>query len=234
MKIKTIGWLGGTIMGKRGRKWDSLDDKFLIDNFEEMKPSEIANKLNRTIAAVQARVYKLRSNGKMGEADKVWTREEEDYLITNHGTLSYSVLAKKLNKNIEQVRNKIRYLDATGKFGMTETYKNELHKQSLEAKKQREKRKVISQKELRGLLEEEKKYRDYGIGRKDLPIELSKDKTYKLKIKETGNNVRLFKGKLIQSTSHHITFINNASIRESFLRSDILRNVITIEEIKRS
>lgn len=76
---------------------------------------------------------------------------------------------------------------------------------------------------------EDKRKKNYGLGKKTLNIEFEKNKQYLLKIKGRGSLIRKFKGELVQATHNHITFKNKNGIRESFLRNDFLRNEIQVE-----
>ena len=51
--------------GNQKQPWTTVDQKFLIENYENMGPEEISFALERTIHTVMTRAYQLRKIGAM-------------------------------------------------------------------------------------------------------------------------------------------------------------------------
>ena len=212
----------------KNKGWEEEEINYVIENFGKLETREMAETLNRTNAAINSRVRVLREKGILKQPEKIWTKADEEYLITNYGVIKPYIIARKLGKSTQQVYSKISSMERNGQLGMTEAYKRTMLEKEERRKQQKEKR----DNQYSQMMEEDKKTRNYGIGKKQLDIELSKDKTYQIKINEGRKRTRTFKGKLVQATHNHITFISNSKIRESFLRNDILRNQIKIKEVR--
>lgn len=56
--------------GKQKQPWSTVDQKFLIENYEQLGPEQISLELERTIHTVMTRAYQLRKKGLMPKATK--------------------------------------------------------------------------------------------------------------------------------------------------------------------
>ncbi|WP_254657346.1 hypothetical protein [Vibrio cidicii] len=57
--------------GNQGKPWITIDEQFLIDNYESMGPEQVSFALERTIHTVMTRVYQLRKKGLMSKPAKI-------------------------------------------------------------------------------------------------------------------------------------------------------------------
>ncbi len=55
---------------KHGTPWTTVDEKFLIDNYEAIGPEQISFALERTIHTITTRAYELRKKGVMKKPAK--------------------------------------------------------------------------------------------------------------------------------------------------------------------
>lgn len=59
----------------QGKPWSCQDQKYLIENYEQIGPEQISLELGRTIHTVMTRVYELRKRGDMAKpAKRGWHR----------------------------------------------------------------------------------------------------------------------------------------------------------------
>lgn len=56
--------------GNQGKPWTTVDEKFLIENYESMGPEQVSFALERTIHTVMTRAYELRKKGLMAKPVK--------------------------------------------------------------------------------------------------------------------------------------------------------------------
>jgi hypothetical protein len=54
----------------QGKPWTTLDQQFLIENYETMGPEQVSFALERTIHTVMTRAYELRKKGLMPKPSK--------------------------------------------------------------------------------------------------------------------------------------------------------------------
>ena len=164
----------------KNKGWEEEEINYVIENFGKLETREMAETLNRTNAAINSRVRVLREKGILKQPEKIWTKADEEYLITNYGVIKPYIIARKLGKSTQQVYSKISSMERNGQLGMTEAYKRTM----LEKEERRKQQKEKWDNQYSQMMEEDKKTRNYGIGKKQLDIELSKDKTYQIKINE--------------------------------------------------
>lgn len=111
------------------KRWTKKEVEYLKNNIKETDISEIANTLNRSVEAVETKLYRL---GLLNIKYRRWTKEEEDYLERNVGKKSIPTIAKKLKRSEEAVEAKMYRLglsDTKLNTGMltANALANELH-----------------------------------------------------------------------------------------------------------
>lgn len=91
-----------------GDWWSPEEEQYLLENFDSLDYSEMAEKLNelfgtnRSSLGVSKKLYSLRKNGSVSLRPKQphtsWTKEKDDYLIKNFLSKSCEEIANDLNE----------------------------------------------------------------------------------------------------------------------------------------
>lgn len=135
---------------------------------------------------------------------RVWTLEEEFILAKEYKKVPAKDLAKKLNRSVNQIYNKVSKLKEKGLIAdevfSTETELEEI-KEGLDLSKLK--------------LDKQKKYR----------IDIRKS--------EKGRYEEHLIGHIIQETKLLVTFETKIGYCESFLKADLLTGEYTIKEVKK-
>lgn len=79
-------------------KWQDWEIKYLKDNWNKKDIQTIANDLKRTYGSIYNKARALNLGPSKVQSKKLWTKEEEEFLETNWGTLSMKTIAEKLNR----------------------------------------------------------------------------------------------------------------------------------------
>lgn len=212
--------------------WSEEEENKLIKLYDNTTIREIGEKFeNRSISSIKQKITHLINRGEIEQmkTKEIWSEKAEQFLIDNFMTMRPIEISKALNIEPEKVSSKSIYLR---KIGVLESKPHQKKIEVIPVKKRRiEENNNFYDRQYKQAMKENKKNRDYGIGRKTLDFKFGKDKTYLLNIRLSEKNTKTFKGKLVQATHNHITFINNKNVRESFLKNDFLLGEIKVKEI---
>lgn len=97
------------------RLWTDEEDAYLLENYNSMTYSEIGEKLGRSAGSVECRVARLKKIGVKMIRDGEWTKEEERILLEEYSTCeSLDSLANRLNKSVNELKNKVQALRRKG------------------------------------------------------------------------------------------------------------------------
>ncbi len=88
----------------KGRSWQKADDEYLMAN-TILSRQELADKLNRTPAAVSKRIHDLRHAGSKEKKSNRWKEEDLQYIQDNGGTMTYQEMAKALGRTYNATRH---------------------------------------------------------------------------------------------------------------------------------
>lgn len=86
------------------KRWTEEEEEYLRNNYENKTNKELAEKLNRTVGAVQKRAEKLKIAQKRKKQS--WTKGEEEYLIKNYKYKTNKELARELERTATSVARK--------------------------------------------------------------------------------------------------------------------------------
>lgn len=97
---------------KKYENWNSKDLKFLKANASTMPVKELAKALGRTENAVRSQIYAIKNGlrNSSGNQFKLWTTEEEKFLLENVGKLKNKELAKALGRTEVAIKLHSSYL----------------------------------------------------------------------------------------------------------------------------
>lgn len=118
--------------GRQTKTWTEEEVKFLIDNYDDLTPQEIANKLGRTRKSII-----LKAHNQKGEYEKIskrtklkqkhlnttakkWSKEDAQKLTELYldGRISELELTKIFpDRTIDQIRGKAQRFELSGKYG---------------------------------------------------------------------------------------------------------------------
>lgn len=90
--------------------WSNKEIDFLKNNYLHMKDIEIAEHLNRTHASVINMRIRLNLNKDKAITNKVFSKEEIEFIRKNYKTMSTKEISEKINKDENQIRDKANYL----------------------------------------------------------------------------------------------------------------------------
>lgn len=203
-------------MGLSYHQWTEYEEDFIIDNYDKMKAAEMAKILGVTKEVIYYKRQRMRDEGLI--TTEIYTKQRD---------LKLQAMDERKRKTIE-LREERKAKDRR-----IARDKEEAEKRKLIEERQKARDKIYKEKFRKELAEEEKRRSCRNV-KKTLGIKLEKDKRYKLEnmvVNENEVKQKAFIGRLVQSTHNHITFINKNNIRESFLRKDIIRGAINIEEV---
>lgn len=72
---------------RQGEDWTTTEQKFLVENYEQLGPEEVSLALERTIFSIIQRAYKLRKLGEMPMPKKpMYHRRVTSRSLRNAGT----------------------------------------------------------------------------------------------------------------------------------------------------
>lgn len=104
---------------RNGQKWTAKEEEYLLKVYRELPYKQIADILGRSINAVTLRLNRIRDKGdyraKRKHNQRPWTAKELDFLIKNHGKLSYIRIAIELNRSYDTVKRRYEYWKSTTK-----------------------------------------------------------------------------------------------------------------------
>ena len=96
-------------MLKRFGKWGPEDDKFLMENYQQLSNVEIAQALNVRYGAVES------AKSRLGLRKlKQYTAQEDTILQNNHAHVSIDDLAIQLNRSANSIYSRLKMLGLTG------------------------------------------------------------------------------------------------------------------------
>lgn len=164
---------------------------------------------------------------------KAWNEEEKQLVINHYNSRGVKyieeILPHRSTGAIMEVAYKLR-----NQGRMSRTMDRKVKRSG---RPETEPPKEVIQKQLEKALASEEKIKDYGVGKKDLSIELKKGKSYRVKKIDIDSRLndkeRYFVGELVQKTDKHITLKNRRDLRECFLKVDALIGEIEIEEVRK-
>ncbi|TOO55513.1 DNA-binding protein [Vibrio parahaemolyticus] len=94
-------------------EFSEQDNSFIIKNFTSMTQVEIAQFLRRSNTSVYNRIRKLRKQGLLSSSPfngVPYTLDEDAFIISNRGILSFEQVAKTLGRNPSSVSDRARKL----------------------------------------------------------------------------------------------------------------------------
>ncbi|MCL2590672.1 MAG: hypothetical protein FWD67_07310 [Betaproteobacteria bacterium] len=94
----------------RSKSWLKQDDEFLIQNYATHTAKQIATMLGFPENTIYIHVKKLKLNKSKQCLGKVWSKDEEIFLIENYKTHSRAELASHFDISVETISRKIREL----------------------------------------------------------------------------------------------------------------------------
>ena len=106
---------------KKKERFTDEEIDYIIENYPEHKPSEIAERLGRDVKSVYDKIRDLKNKRKLegtgGNTKKGrYTKDEVDFIIKNYGQMKISQMAKELGRTEKQIGNKIWWLKKQGKI----------------------------------------------------------------------------------------------------------------------
>lgn len=165
-----------------------------------------------------------------------WTEEEIEILIKHYNTKGLKYVSDLLpGRSNGAIDSQVRLLREEGKMGRS------MEKGARKKRAPRKLSKKASREEInrwtQRAIEQDKKNRDYGIGKEKHKVNLNKDCWYQVDRvnpprKGASKLQDSFRCKLVQRTHNHATFERSNGVRESFLINDVLLNEISIKELR--
>lgn len=111
---------------KERHNWNEKEIQFIKDNYMSMTYKEMALRLNRPQVSVEQKARKIGINKSEEMNITNYTKEDVDYLKSNISKLSYSEMAKTLNRTPERIRSKCFQLGIIPKENRTKLKKEQV------------------------------------------------------------------------------------------------------------
>lgn len=96
-------------------RYTEEEDQQILDLLEDGRSfREISKEIGRSFAGTQTRIRKLKNErdpNKLKPIRKEWTQEEDDFLKQFANVFSRQEIAKQLNRSVESVTGRVRYLN---------------------------------------------------------------------------------------------------------------------------
>ncbi|WP_353096191.1 hypothetical protein [Tissierella praeacuta] len=137
---------------------------------------------------------------------RIWTLEDEIFIVKNYGKLTFREMAESLDRTINQVNSKLQQLERRGLI------------ERINSRAVKDKVKIEDKEE--------------GLNLSDLKLKLGKKYRISIRKKSKKKYEPFFEGTMIQDCKTHVTFKHRLGYRESFLKVDFLTGDYKIEEVK--
>lgn len=92
------------------QRWSEEDENFILDNYNKIPTSDIANYLNRSIRHIYNRAAKL---GLKKETNSL-SKEEKQFIIDNYGKIATKEISKIINRTSKQINGIATYYHLKG------------------------------------------------------------------------------------------------------------------------
>lgn len=136
---------------------------------------------------------------------RIWDLEDEIFVVKNYGKLSFSEMAKVLNRTTNQVNSKIQQLE---RRGLIERINRRAVKDKVETEDKKE-----------------------GLDLSKIKLKLGKKYEIYLRRNAKKNYDLYFEGTMIKDYKTHILFKHKLGYSESFLKADFLTGEYKAKEI---
>ena len=187
------------------KAWQSWEEQYIIDNYKPGRSKELQNKLDRSIAAIDGRIIRLKRQGSIKY--EVGPNNEEK-----------AAKAAKAIAEKERIESKKAYNKEKKKQDQADKQKKDT--QRMIAKKKAERIKLEQQYHEAIKADAQERYKN-GVASRNMDIEIDPEKTYNIRFNNDKTIIE-FEGKLFGKYKDHITFIDKNNIRESFLCKDFM------------
>ncbi|WP_182102760.1 hypothetical protein [Niallia taxi] len=94
----------------KGKRWSEKEECLLFQHWNEYNWDQLCGMFGRTKLAIDQKARKM---GLEPKSERFWTREEEEYLEDNWGSISFKSMSKKLNRSVNAIKLKGQALGLT-------------------------------------------------------------------------------------------------------------------------
>lgn len=96
--------------------WSRKERAYLKKYAKTKSIKQLAKELGKTESSVTSQLYLMRKNHKKYSSLNIWTKEEDEFLVKNYGTLKNAEIGKKLGRTATAVQIRYSNLKCKGKL----------------------------------------------------------------------------------------------------------------------